>query len=81
MSACLHAWMHARKPSSLGNTPTHSLGPSSFLQQLQTEVRIHRTLRHRHIVRFHHFFEDQHCAYILLELCPNNVRPPVSRDG
>ena len=37
-------------------------------------MRIHRTLRHRHIVRFHHFFEDAARAYILLELCPNNVR-------
>ncbi len=34
---------------------------------------IHKSMRHRHIVKFEHFFEDHDNVYILLELCPNNV--------
>lgn len=41
-------------------------------QKLQTEIKIHRTLNHNHIVRFERFFEDNHNAYMLLELCANN---------
>ena len=28
--------------------------------QLQSEIRIHRNLRHQHVVRFDKFFEDNH---------------------
>ena len=42
-------------------------------EQLQTEIRIHRTLNHAHVVKFERYFEDINNAYILLELCHNNV--------
>ena len=42
--------------------------------QLQAEIKIHKTLSHRHIVKFEHFFEDSKNVYIILELCPNQVR-------
>jgi len=42
--------------------------------QLQTEIKIHRTLKHINVVRFERFFEDSDNAYLLLELCTNNVR-------
>ncbi|GAB5034678.1 plk plk-unclassified protein kinase [Nannochloropsis oceanica] len=48
-------------------------------RQLQTEIRIHRTLNHRHIVKFHHFFEDKQHAYILLELCHNHSMSDLLR--
>ncbi|EWM22555.1 protein kinase domain protein, partial [Nannochloropsis gaditana] len=48
-------------------------------KQLQTEIRIHRTLDHEHIVKFHHFFEDKHHAYILLELCHNHSMSDLIR--
>ncbi|WP_420213924.1 protein kinase domain-containing protein, partial [Listeria monocytogenes] len=32
-------------------------------------MKIHRSLVHRHIVGFEHFFEDCESVYILLELC------------
>lgn len=42
--------------------------------KLMAEIKIHRSLSHDNIVRFHHFFEDSNNVYILLELCPNKVR-------
>ncbi|KAF6005095.1 Serine/threonine-protein kinase plk1 [Cyanidiococcus yangmingshanensis] len=38
-------------------------------QKLRSEIQIHASLRHPHIVRFEHFFEDEDHVYILLELC------------
>jgi polo-like kinase 1 len=38
-------------------------------QKLRSEIQIHASLRHPHIVRFEHFFEDEEHVYILLELC------------
>ena len=42
-------------------------------RQLQSEIMIHRNLTHENVVRFERFFEDSCNAYILLELCKNNV--------
>jgi polo-like kinase 1 len=39
--------------------------------QLQAEIKIHRTLKHRNICEYKHFFEDRTNCYILLELCHN----------
>ena len=44
---------------------------SSSLSQLQAEIKIHRTLKHKHICEYKHFFEDKQNCYILLELCHN----------
>ena len=41
--------------------------------QLQTEIKIHRTLKHSYIVKFERFFEDNTNVYMVLELCNNNV--------
>ncbi|KAL3984781.1 Protein kinase domain family protein [Acanthocheilonema viteae] len=38
--------------------------------KMAQEIRIHRTLHHKHIVRMDGFFEDADNVYILLELCP-----------
>ena len=40
-------------------------------QKLMSEIKIHKSLQHQHIVAFDHFFEDSENVYILLELCPN----------
>ncbi|XP_077498656.1 serine/threonine-protein kinase PLK1-like [Amblyomma americanum] len=40
-----------------------------FLGKLEDEINIHRTLRHKHVVRFHSHFEDAKNVYIILELC------------
>lgn len=47
--------------------------------QLQTEIKIHRTLQHPRVVRFEMFFEDRENVYILLELCANHVSGPLCR--
>ena len=39
--------------------------------QLKSEIKIHRTLHHKHVVQFSHNFEDDDNYYIILELCTN----------
>ena len=46
-----------------------SLTKSRAKQKLIAEIKIHRSLRHRFIVQFIHFFEDKRNVYIILELC------------
>lgn len=41
------------------------------LVKLQAEIKIHRSLKHKHICEYKHFFEDKNNCYILLELCHN----------
>jgi polo-like kinase 1 len=41
------------------------------LVQLQAEIKIHRTLKHKNICLYKHYFEDRNNCYILLELCTN----------
>jgi serine/threonine protein kinase len=42
--------------------------------QLQTEIKIHKSLGHKHVVRFEDVFEDKEHVYIIMELCTNQVR-------
>ena len=46
-----------------------SLLKSRAKQKLLSEIKIHKDLRYKHIVRFERFFEDSANVYILLELC------------
>jgi polo-like kinase 1 len=41
--------------------------------QLITEIKIHKSLAHPHIVKFEHVFEDHENVYILLEICSNQT--------
>lgn len=61
------------------NTRTRTLHTYVRLSymQLQTEIKIHRTLQHPRVVRFEMFFEDRENVYILLELCANHVSRPL----
>jgi len=56
-----------------------SLNKGKAKEKLQSEILIHKGMKHRHIVKFEHFFEDHEYVYILLELCSNNVRPFLHR--
>ena len=38
-------------------------------QKLKSEIKIHKSLKHDGIVKFHKHFEDKDCIYILLEVC------------
>ncbi|XP_069993490.1 serine/threonine-protein kinase PLK1-like [Penaeus vannamei] len=38
-------------------------------EKIAREIEVHRHLRHRHVVRFHHYFEDDANVYIILENC------------
>jgi polo-like kinase 1 len=42
-------------------------------QKLQSEIKIHKSCHHRHIVEFKHVFEDEENVYILMELCTNQT--------
>jgi hypothetical protein len=42
-------------------------------EQLQTEIKIHKSLFHKHVVRFEDVFEDKENVYIIMELCSNQV--------
>lgn len=42
-------------------------------QKLMSEIRIHHSLKHPNVVSFDHFFEDEDCIYILLEMCSNRT--------
>lgn len=63
----------------VSSSPSHSLAckiieKSSLSnprakQKLINEIRIHRSLSHKNIVKFLKFFEDEENFYILLELC------------
>jgi len=50
-----------------------SLTKSRARQKLISEIKIHKSLHHVHIVNFEHVFEDQENVYILLELCTNQT--------
>ena len=51
--------------------PKASLTKKRAKQKLISEIKIHKSLSHKHVVGFEHYFEDSECVYILLELCPN----------
>lgn len=46
-----------------------------FVEQIMNEIELHRTLSHKHVVKFSHHFEDQENIYIFLELCSRKVDP------
>eukprot|EP00957_Ditylum_brightwellii_P157298 11971220-Ditylum_brightwellii.AAC.1 len=51
--------------------PKANLVKTRARQKLQAEIKIHRTLKHKHICEYKHFFEDRTNCYILLEICAN----------
>lgn len=46
-----------------------SLAKPNTKQKLISEIKIHKSLSHKNIVRFIKYFEDQKNVYILMELC------------
>ena len=48
-----------------------SLTKGRTRQKLMSEIKIHRSVHHKGIVNFEHFFEDSDNIYILLEICNN----------
>jgi len=51
--------------------PKESLIKKRAKQKLISEIKIHKSVNHKHIVGFEHYFEDPKWVYILLELWPN----------
>ena len=49
-----------------------SVSKSRTRQKLLSEIKIHKSLNHSHIVQLMSFYEDKGNIYLLLELCNNN---------
>eukprot|EP01128_Nolandella_sp_AFSM9_P002457 TRINITY_DN1282_c0_g1_i1.p1 TRINITY_DN1282_c0_g1~~TRINITY_DN1282_c0_g1_i1.p1 ORF type:complete len:757 (-),score=147.87 TRINITY_DN1282_c0_g1_i1:137-2407(-) len=55
---------------------------TSQREKLKTEIRMHRRLRHNHLVSYHSFFEDRDYYYLILELAnQKTLRSLVRRRG
>jgi len=50
-----------------------TLSKNRAKQKLMSEIRIHRSIKTKHVVRLEHFFEDAENVYILLEMCKNQT--------
>eukprot|EP00802_Teleaulax_amphioxeia_P002425 Tamp_02427.p1 GENE.Tamp_02427~~Tamp_02427.p1 ORF type:complete len:779 (+),score=245.92 Tamp_02427:423-2759(+) len=50
-----------------------SLTKQRHKQKLQSEIKIHRSIHQKHVVRFEDVFEDKENVYIVMELCPNQT--------
>ena len=49
-------------------------------QKIISEIEIHRSLQHRHVVEFYAVFQDAEYVYLLLEYCPGgNVLESLKR--
>ena len=44
-----------------------------------SEIKIHKSLNHPHVVHFENVFEDKECVYIILELCTNQTMNELIR--
>lgn len=51
--------------------PKNTLTKNRSRQKLISEIKIHKSLKHLHVVDFEHVFEDHENVYILLEVCQN----------
>eukprot|EP00756_Hemistasia_phaeocysticola_P017739 Hpha_TRINITY_DN15552_c1_g6::TRINITY_DN15552_c1_g6_i1::g.106390::m.106390/K06631/PLK1; polo-like kinase 1 len=56
-----------------------SLTKPKTQQKLKSEIKIHSSLRNKHIVGFKHYFEDENYVYIVLELCEGQTLMEASR--
>ena len=46
--------------------------------QIAREIELHRHCRHKNVVGFHSYFEDDLNVYIILEICSRKVRVPCT---
>lgn len=50
--------------------PKSSITKPHQREKIVREVELHRALKHKNVVQFQHFFEDDRNVYIILERCP-----------
>lgn len=55
----------------LKTVPKANLTRTKARQKLTSEIKIHRSLDHEHVVRFDRYFEDKDNVYIMLDICSN----------
>ena len=48
-------------------------------EKVEREIKIHRELNHKNVVKFFNFFEDRCFVHLLMELCPQKTLLHVSK--
>jgi len=51
----------------------------SAKEKVEREIKIHRELNHKNVVKFFNYFEDKSFVHLLLELCPQKTLLHVSK--
>ena len=51
----------------------------SAKEKVEREIKIHRELNHKNVVKFFNYFEDKSFVHILMELCPQKTLLHVSK--
>ena len=51
---------------------------SEHQRKLVSEIKLHQSLQHKHVIKFERHFEDKKNVYILLEVCPNKSMMELS---
>jgi serine/threonine protein kinase len=51
-----------------------SLQKKKTKEKFKSEILIHKSLQHKHIVQFEKYFQDEENCYIVLEICECNVK-------
>lgn len=65
--------LHSKKKFAVKIISKKSLKKNRQKQKLFSEIRIHKNLIHRNIVKFDMVFEDELNVFIVLELCINQT--------
>jgi polo-like kinase 1 len=62
---------HETQTWALKVVPKVNLTRTKARQKLTSEIKIHRSMDHEHVVRFDRYFEDKENVYIMLDICTN----------
>jgi len=71
--------LHTKQKYAAKVIPKSTLTKPRTKQKLYSEIKIHRSLSHKNIVKFEQYFEDFENVYILLELCNNETLSELIR--
>uniref|UniRef100_A0AAX7TGC1 polo kinase n=1 Tax=Astatotilapia calliptera TaxID=8154 RepID=A0AAX7TGC1_ASTCA len=66
---CSRQYLSNNKMYAVKVIPQSRVSKPHQRDKITNEIELHRTLSHKHVVKFSHYFEDQENIYIFLELC------------
>jgi len=76
---CFECWDDAGVNWALKVVSRQTLEQTKTVQKMQTEISIHRRMKHKNIVNFVKSFQDQWNVYIVLEKCEGTTLMDVSK--